>query len=213
MKAKILVVDDHEAARSGITLLLVDHGFQVIGVAENGRAAIAAVQSQQTDAVVMDVHMPKIDGLAAIEGIRSNNHDLPIVVVSAYENPTYIARAATLGAYDYVLKNGHSNTICESLSRAVSGQSPPTGSRLVKIREKLSEFVDPLRMPVDFPLTGREAQVLVHVALGLSNKEIAQSLNISVETVKEHVQNIIRKIKAKDRTDAAVRAVRLGLVD
>jgi DNA-binding NarL/FixJ family response regulator len=81
------------------------------------------------------------------------------------------------------------------------------------IRNLLKQSVDHRKLPAEFPLTGRESQVLVHVALGLSNKEIARSLEISVETVKEHVQNILRKIKANDRTDAAVRAVRLGIVD
>lgn len=213
MSAKVLIVDDHEAARMGISEILEDSGFTVANVAQSGKEAVTIVKSGAFDVVVLDVRMPAGDGLAALEALRDMTSELPIVVVSAYDNPTYIARAAALGAYDYVLKNGSSNKICESLQRAVDGETPPGGSRLTDIRKRLSQNIDHRELPAEFPLTGRESQVLVHVAFGLSNKEIARSLEISVETVKEHVQNILRKIKANDRTDAAVRAVRMGIVD
>ena len=136
-----------------------------------------------------------------------------MVILSAYDNPTYVARAAALGADDYVLKNGASQTMYESLDRAGNGKTPPPDSRLTKIRRTMRGRLTYRRCPRNCPLTGREAQVLRHVALGLSNKEIARSLAISVETVKEHVQNILRKIEANDRTDAAVRAIKLGILD
>ena len=213
MNPKILVVDDHEAARMGISEVLGDSGYSVAGVAQSGKEAISKLNGLSVDAILLDVRMPAGDGLVALEAIREGNENLPIIVLSAYDNPTYIARAAALGAYDYVLKNGVSDKICQSLACAVDGKEPPPESRLSKIRCKLSQSIDHRQLPDEFPLTGRESQVLVHVALGLSNKEIARSLEISVETVKEHVQNILRKIKANDRTDAAVRAVRLGVVD
>ena len=213
MTAKVLIVDDHEAARLGISEVLEDSGFTVAYQAEDGKEALSIVKNETFDVVVLDVRMPAGDGLTALEMLRNASSELPIVVVSGYDNPTYIARAAALGAYDYVLKNGNSNKICESLQHAVNGDPPPNGSRLTDIRKRLSQVVDHRRLPAEFPLTGRESQVLVHNALGLSNKEIARSLTISVETVKEHVQNILRKIKANDRTDAAVRAVRMGIVD
>jgi DNA-binding NarL/FixJ family response regulator len=212
MTAKVLVVDDHEAARLGIAEVLTDHGFEVVDQVENGRQAVTSVQSQRVDVVVLDVRMPSGDGLAALETLRSTHQDLPIVVMSGFDNPTYIARAAALGAVDYVLKNGQSNKICESLRCAIDGESPPKGSLLTDIRAQLSPNAVYRRLPDEYPLSRRESQVLAHVAFGLSNKEISRSLEISVETVKEHVQNVLRKIKATDRTDAAVRAVRMGIV-
>ena len=213
MNPRILVVDDHEAARLGISEVLGDSGYSVAGVAASGKEALTKLKGLTVDAILLDIRMPAGDGLVALEAIRDGNQNLPIVVLSAYDNPTYIARAAALGAYDYVLKNGVSDKICQSLACAVVGKEPPSGSRLSNIRCKLRQSIDRRKLPDEFPLTGRESQVLIHVALGLSNKEIARSLEISVETVKEHVQNILRKIKANDRTDAAVRAVKKGLVD
>ncbi len=213
MSGKVLIVDDHEAARLGISAALGDFGCSVAGFAENGKEALSRLPELVVDVVVMDVRMPEGDGLAALQSIRAAHEDLPIILLSSYDNPTYIARAAALGAYDYVLKNGVTSKLCESLTCALHGHAPPAGSRLSEIRNKLKRPVDSRKLPVELRLTGRESQVLVHVALGLSNKEIAKSLVISVETVKEHVQNVLRKMKANDRTDAAVRAMRLGLVD
>ena len=99
-----------------------------------------------------------------------------------------------------------------AIRRAAAGEAPPVGSLLQKTREAMEGSAMEESNPVNLPLTNREMQVLRHIALGLSNREISQSLTISVETVKEHVQNILRKISASDRTDAAVRAVKLGLV-
>jgi len=213
MNSKVLVVDDHEVARMGISHALADSEFEVVEYADSGKQAVSLLAELVVDAVLLDVRMPSGDGLAALETIRSSHENLPVVILSAYDNPTYIARATALGANDYILKNGISSDICDSLRRSISGTSPPLGSRMIEIRNQLSQEIDSRKLPKELPLTGRESQVLVHIALGLSNKEIAQSLEISVETVKEHVQNILRKIQANDRTDAAVRAVRLGLVD
>jgi DNA-binding NarL/FixJ family response regulator len=138
---------------------------------------------------------------------------LPVVILSAYDNLTYIARAAALGASDYVLKSRRHGDVQVSLQRAVRQELPSPHSMMARVHRMMREEVVTVDLPDGFPLTNREAQVLRHVALGLSNKEIGKSLAISVETVKEHVQNILRKVKAADRTDAAVRAIQAGIVD
>jgi len=128
---------------------------------------------------------------------------------TAFDNPTYIARAVAAGAHDYILKSCSRDELLDSIMNAASGQIPVRAGELRRVATTMSNRVatpDP-----DIPLTQREMQVLRHVALGLSNKEIAQSLTISVETVKEHVQNILRKLAVSDRTQAAVWAVRRGL--
>lgn len=213
MSLKVLIVDDHEVARVGISYLLQDRGFLVCGSVASGGEAAEIVKTESFDVVLLDIRMPNDDGLATIELIRQSRAGLPIVILSAYDNPTYVARAAALGANGYVLKSGSTQELDESLSRAANGDDPPTSSPLVSVRRLMREDVDVTTLPPAFPLTSREAQVLRHIALGLSNKEIARSLTISVETVKEHVQNVLRKISANDRTDAAVRAVKSGIVD
>lgn len=212
MSLKVLIVDDHEVARVGISYLLQGRGHLVSGSVATGGEAAALLKSESFDVVLLDVRMPNEDGLATTELIRQS-HTVPIVILSAYDNPTYVARAAALGANGYVLKSGSTHELDEALTRAANGDDPPPGSPLVSVRRMMREEVDVTTLPPAFPLTGREAQVLRHIALGLSNKEIARSLTISVETVKEHVQNVLRKISANDRTDAAVRAVKSGIVD
>jgi DNA-binding NarL/FixJ family response regulator len=213
MSLKVLIVDDHEVARIGISYLLEGRGFVVRASVGTGGEAIALVKNNAIDVVLLDVRMPNTDGLAILERIREAGQELAIVILSTYDNPTYIARAAAMGASDYLLKSGSSSALSDSLVRAAGGQSPPSSSPLIRVRRMMREEVDASTLPPEFPLTSREAQVLRHIALGLSNKEIARSLSISVETVKEHVQNILRKIRAHDRTDAAVRAIKSGLLD
>jgi len=213
MNLKVLIVDDHEVARIGLADLLKSFGFLVSASVASGDEAVSLLGDNSFDVVLLDVRMPATDGLVTLEMVKETNADLAVVILSAYDNPTYIARAAALGADDYVFKNGNSKSIYESLHRAGNGKTPPPESHLTRIRRTMCNEVDVSTLHSELPLTSREAQVLRHVALGLSNKEIARSLSISVETVKEHVQNILRKMKANDRTDAAVRSIKLGILD
>jgi len=132
------------------------------------------------------------------------------VMLSTFDNPTYVARAVASGAHDYMLKGCNRQELIDSITGAATGQLPMRAGELRRVATTMANRVatpDP-----DIPLTQREMQVLRHMALGLSNKEIAKSLTISVETVKEHVQNILRKLAVSDRTQAAVWAVRRGIV-
>lgn len=208
---EIIIVDDHEVVREGLSALLSGEDVSVVGTAGSSEEAISLVRQQPPDVVLMDVRMPEVDGLVTLETIRQESPELPIVMLSTYDNPTYVARAVALGANDYVLKGDSRETIIEALQRAASGDGSPPTSALRKVQHTMTRSGRDTD-GVDLPLTNREVQVLRHVALGLSNKEIGRSLNISVETVKEHIQNILRKLNAADRTDAAVRAVKLGLV-
>ena len=210
MTINILVADDHEVVRAGLSRLLEDSGITIVGEAENGEQAVEQTMRHQPDVVLMDIRMPEGDGLAALEKIRKEKPDVRIVMLSTYDNPTYVARAVALGACDYVLKGSPREDIIATIQAAGAGESPSRCGELRRIAAamKVRQVLD----DDDVPLTQRETQVLRHVALGLSNKEIGRSLEISVETVKEHVQNILRKIAVSDRTQAAVWAVRKGLV-
>lgn len=210
---KILVVDDHEAARMGLKTALEGGRATITAMAEDGRAALESLARASFDVVLVDVQMKKMDGLSLLSAIRESHPDLPVVMISADDNPIYLARAAANGAQDFVLKSDPTDTLERALCHAhMKGGSHP-GGRMDSLRRKLSSPVQVANLPVDVPLTSREGQVLRHIAYGLSNREIGSSLGISVETVKEHVQNILRKTGAADRTDVAVRAVRFGLID
>jgi DNA-binding NarL/FixJ family response regulator len=154
--------------------------------------------------------MPETDGLEALERIIDRSPRTKVVILTGHDNPTYIARAVALGAAGYLLKDSPRDTIVGAINRAHTGLPPDNESLMGRVKNTMAR-----RRPTydeDIPLTNREVQVLRHVALGLSNREIGRSLEISIETVKEHVQNILRKLEAGDRTEAAVWAVKKGLV-
>jgi DNA-binding NarL/FixJ family response regulator len=210
MSIRLLVCDDHEVIRTGLVSLLAGTDIEIIAEAANGKEAVEQAEKHHPDVVLLDIRMPDGDGLATLEKLRVKVPECKVVMLSTYDNPTYIARAVALGASDYVLKGSAREAIIATITAAAEGESPSRSGELrrvagaMKIRQVLDDD--------EVPLTQRETQVLRHVALGLSNKEIGRSLEISVETVKEHVQNILRKIAVSDRTQAAVWAVRRGLV-
>ncbi len=211
MSIRVLVADDHEMVRRGVATLLESSGVEVIGEASTGNEAVEAAGKLHPDVVLMDIRMENGDGIRALSQIKAQQPDLPVVMLSMYDNPTYVARSVTAGAVDYVLKGSSREQLVSAVKRAAEGKTPSDDSVLEKVRSKMASRSERLEQK-EFNLTHREFQVLRHIALGLSNREIAESLEISVETVKEHVQSILRKTRASDRTQAAVWAVREGFV-
>lgn len=210
MSKKLLIVDDHEIIRLGLRMMLEGSGLEIAGEATNAAEAIEAVEQMSPDVVLMDIRMEGGDGLNALGRMKLDHPDLPIVLYSAYDNPTYIARAVALGASGYVLKSAPRERLIEALTTAVAGESAWTREELRRVTGALA--TPRLSQDIEVPLTQRESEVLRQMALGLTNKEIAKMLGISYETVKEHVQHILRKIGVSDRTQAAVWAVRKNLV-
>jgi len=210
MSIRLLVVDDHEVIRKGLASLLAGTDIEIVAEAASGAEALTQAQEHTPDVILLDIRMPDGDGLSTLSKLRAEVPQCKIVMLSTYDNPTYIARAVALGANDYVLKGSPRASLVATIQAAAAGESPCPAGELRRIAATMAtrKAID----DEDVPLTQRETQVLRHVALGLSNKEIAKSLEISVETVKEHVQNLMRKIEVRDRTQAAVWAVRKGLV-
>jgi DNA-binding NarL/FixJ family response regulator len=210
MSVRLLIADDHEVIRTGLVALLAGSEIEIVGQAANGKDTVKLAEQLHPDVILLDIRMPDSDGLATLEKLRSKVPESKVVMLSTYDNPTYVARSVALGASDYVLKGSARQALVETITAAAKGESPSRSGELrrvagaMKVRQVLDDD--------EVPLTQRETQVLRHVALGLSNKEIGRSLEISVETVKEHVQNILRKIAVSDRTQAAVWAVRRSLV-
>jgi DNA-binding NarL/FixJ family response regulator len=210
MSVRLLIADDHEVVRAGLARLLAGTDIEIVAQAANGKECLKLAEKHKPDVVLLDVRMPDGDGLETLEKLRHKVPNSKVVMLSTHDIPTYIARAVTLGASDYVLKGSTRKALIDAIMAAAAGQSPPHAGELHRMARTMSsrQLLDDDQVQ----LTPRETQVLRHLALGLSNSEIGRSLEISVETVKEHVQNVLRKLAVKDRTQAAVWAVRKGLV-
>jgi DNA-binding NarL/FixJ family response regulator len=207
---KLLVADDHEVVRHGVASLLNGSDIKIVAEAASGEEAMQMARKHRPQVVLLDIRMPQSDGLATLEQLRSEMPETKVVVLSTYDNPTYVARAVALGASDYVLKGSSRQDLITAITAAAKGESPSKAGELRRVAGAMA--TRQATGDDDVSLTNRETQVLRHMALGLSNKEIGRSLTISIETVKEHVQNILRKISVSDRTQAAVWAVRKGMV-
>jgi DNA-binding NarL/FixJ family response regulator len=207
---KLLVADDHEVVRSGLRKLLAGSDIQVDAEVATGNAAVKYTLEHDVDVVLMDIRMPDGDGLTALGRIKLDKPDQPILMLSTFDNPTYIARAVALGANGYLLKGCTRDELVAAITTASTGENAWTRDELRRVTGALAP--PRLAADVEVSLTQRESEVLKQLAYGLSNKEIAQALGISYETVKEHVQHILRKIGVSDRTQAAVWAVRKELV-
>lgn len=209
-KIKLLIADDHEVVRCGLKTLLADTDIEVVAEVSTGEAAIRYALENDPDVVLMDIRMPGGDGLTSLGRIKLDKPEMPILMLSTFDNPTYIARSVALGASGYLLKGCTRDHLIKSIQMAAAGESAWTRDELRRVTGALA--TPRLTADIEVPLTQRESEVLRQLAYGLTNKEIAQALHISYETVKEHVQHILRKIGVSDRTQAAVWAVRKELV-
>ncbi|MBN2216174.1 MAG: response regulator transcription factor [Pirellulales bacterium] len=209
-KIKLLIADDHEVVRYGLKTLLADTDIEVVAEVSTGEAAIRYALENDPDLVLMDIRMPGGDGLTALGRIKLDKPEMPVLMLSTFDNPTYIARSVALGASGYMLKGCSRDELIKAIHIAASGESAWTRDELRRVTGALA--TPRLTADIEVPLTQRESEVLRQLAYGLTNKEIAQALHISYETVKEHVQHILRKIGVSDRTQAAVWAVRKELV-
>jgi len=209
-KIRLLIADDHELLRSGVKAMLAGTEIEVIAEVATGQAAVTYVSEHKVDVVLLDVRMPEGDGVTALGRIKLDKPDLPILMFSAFDNPAYVARAVALGASGFLLKGCTRDELVNAITKAAAGENLFT-------RDELRRVSGSLRTPrvtadIEVSLTEREADVLRQMAFGLTNKDIAKKLDIGCETIKEHVQHILRKIGLDDRTQAAVWAVRKGLV-
>jgi DNA-binding NarL/FixJ family response regulator len=207
---RLLIADDHEVVRSGLRSMFEGTTIKIVAEVATGQAAVKRALEEAVDVVLMDVRMPDGDGLTSLGRIKLDKPDLPILMLSTFDNPAYIARAVALGAAGYLLKGCTRSELIKAIETAAAGEN-------IWARDELRRVTGALATPritadVEVPLTQREGEVLRQLAGGLTNKQIADTLHISYETVKEHVQHVLRKIGVSDRTQAAVWAVRKELV-
>ena len=207
MGIRILIVDDHGVVRQGLRMYLaLDPELEVAGEAANGVEALRLAHELEPDVVLMDLLMPVMDGIAATEAIRRELPDIEVIALTSVLEDTVVYRAMRAGAIGYLLKDTQAAELCQAIKAAAAGQvqlSPPVAALLLR------EVPPP---PHPEPLTERETDVLRQLALGRSNKEIATALVIAEKTVRTHVSNILGKLGMTSRTQAALHAVRSGLV-
>ncbi|RMG01366.1 MAG: DNA-binding response regulator [Planctomycetota bacterium] len=210
-KIRLLIADDHEVVRTGLRSMLAGSEIEIVAEVGTGEEAVRhALERDDIDVVLLDIRMPKGDGLNALGRIKLEKQTMPVLMLSTFDNPTYIARSVALGANGYLLKGCSREELVDAIRRVAAGENVWTRDELRRVTGALA--TPRLGADVEVPLTQRESEVLRQLAYGLTNKEIAMALNISYETVKEHVQHILRKIGVSDRTQAAVWAVRKQLV-
>jgi NarL family two-component system response regulator LiaR len=207
MAIRVLIVDDHSVVRQGLKMFLgLDPDLQVVGEAANGAEALRLARELGPDVVLMDLLMPVMDGITAIGHIRREYPDIEVIALTSVLEDASVVSAVKAGAIGYLLKNTESDALRRAIKAAADGQvqlSPEAAARLMR----------EMRQPENpDALTERENEVLALIAKGRANKEIARDLQIGEKTVKTHVSNILSKLGVQSRTQAALHAVRTGLV-
>ncbi len=206
---KVALVHPREILRLGLTSVFKgEPGIRVVGQESAGKEAQKLTKKHEPNVLLLFDQLDDCDSFDLAKKLKGSSPDLKIVMVGVQENSTYMARAASAGAQDYLFEGSTGLAILETVRNAAAGKPPSPFSSYGKV---LASMRDRTSNPA-LELTPRELQVLRHIGYGLSNDEIARSMGISVETIKEHVQNILRKMTMKDRTQVAVWAVREGLV-
>lgn len=207
MAIRILIVDDHSVVRQGLKMFLrLDPELEVVGEAANGAEALQLVRELQPDVVLMDLLMPVMDGVAATAAIRRELPQTEVIALTSVLEDSSVFGAIRAGAIGYLLKDTEADELRRAIKAAAAGQvqlSPEAAMRLMR-EVRAPENPD--------ELTERETEVLCLLARGMSNKEIARELTIGEKTVKTHVSNILSKLNVPSRTQAALYAVRTGLV-
>ncbi len=212
-KIKVLIVDDHAVVRQGLRSFLELHEtIEVIGETSDGSEAVSAVKKERPDVILMDLLMSKMDGITAIKKIKEFEPDIKIIVLTSYSEDKKVFPAIKAGAMGYLLKDISPQDLIKAIEAVNKGERQLHADIVNKL---MNQFVDPQFKGTINPneLTEREMKVLSLIAEGLSNNKLAEKLSISEKTVKTHVSNILSKLNLTDRTQAAIYALKHGLVD
>lgn len=215
MTIRVVVADDQALIRTALrTLIESADDLDVVAVAGDGEAAVAAVRGFRPDVVVVDIRMPRMDGIEATRRIRELDPGVAVIVLTTYDQDEYVFRAIRAGAVGFLLKDGDADELIRGIRAAAAGEALMAPQAL---RSLLGEFArtpqpDALAAAAVDRLSTREREVLCHMANGRANDDIARTMFLSVATVKTHVGSVLTKLGVRDRTQAVVTAYRAGLV-
>ncbi|HFK1545626.1 response regulator [Bacillus albus] len=215
MKIKVLLVDDHTVVLKGLAFFLsTQKDLELVGEASNGKEALVKVGETNPDVVLMDLYMPEMDGVEATGCIKKEYPDVKVIVLTSFSDQAHVLPALRAGASGYILKDVEPDQLVEAIRSAYKGNiqlHPDIANALLSQTLPVEEKEEELSIQVNV-LTARENEVLQLLAKGMSNKEIASVLVITEKTVKAHVSSILSKLNLSDRTQAALYAVKNGIV-
>ncbi len=223
--ARLVVADDHDLIRMAMRAMLQgEPDLEVVGEAKDGREALELCRKRRPDLVLMDVQMPEMDGLTATRAIKEEHPGTVVLMVTAFEDPDYLLGAITAGAAGYVLKHYPRQQLLSAVRGVLQCESPLNQELAMRLLGRLTREAQQRTRPTPEPagkrgeplpcssLTTRELEVLRLLVLGKTNRQIAQEIHLSLSTVKTYLQRITSKLGVSDRTQAAVKAIELGLL-
>lgn len=211
MSIKVMLADDHILMREGIRQLLeFDGSIEVIAEANDGDECIEVLQEMKPQILLLDINMPKKNGIEVLEEIKKRNIDVKVLILTVHNEIKHLMKAIEIGVDGYILKDSESSELKKAINLIIGGESYIQPKLIPALNKRLvTRDIDKDKIN---SLTDRELEVLIQVANGMFNKEIATTLNISERTVKNHVSNIFKKIGVSDRTQAAVFAIKNDIV-
>lgn len=214
-KVRVLLADDHALFREGIRSLLEDQGdIEIVGEAEDGLEAIKLAAKLKPTVILMDINMPVVDGVEATRSILTDDEAIGIIILTMYPQDEYVFEALKAGAKAYLLKDTRSKQLLEVIRTVHRGQAVIDTDMTTRLLNEFRRLADKEEsVPKLQPLTDQERRILTLVAAGASNKDIASDLNLSERTIKNYLSVIFQKLQVNNRTEAAIRAVRDGLVE
>ena len=216
-KIRVLIADDHQVVREGLSAVLkMKEDIEVVGLAKDGVDAVEKARQLLPDVVLMDISMPRMNGVEATREIKRENPHIGVVVLTMYDEEDYIFDLVKAGATGYLLKDADSTQIAKAIRAVAHGESlihPTVASKILTEFSLLAQGKGRKPGRLEHDLTDREITVLRLVAEGKTNKEIANDLDLSEKTVKNHVRNIFHKLHVYDRTQAAIHAIRKGIIE
>lgn len=212
MPIRLMIVDDHQMLREGLRRSMSEIGFDVIGEASDGDEAVTRATAQRPDVILMDVTMPRMDGVEACRQVKDVLPDTHIVMLTMHADQSVLADAIRAGASGYLVKDCSTDEIADAVKMAAAGQTALSPQLAATMLDEVRRMEEQERAQETRLITKREEEVLQRIADGCSTTEVAEGLYISQKTVKNHLASIYQKLEARDRTQAVLQAVRMGIV-
>jgi len=210
----LVIADDHPMVRAGLRSMLSDSRIRIVGESSNGREALEMVSRLKPNVILMDIRMPDLDGIQALEAIKAEKLDTRVVMVTTYRSTAYLLRSLSAGAAGFVLKDISREELLAAVYSVAQGTSLVDSQFLQDVLRNLESAEKTNESPEDLveQLTAREMDILRLMVEGLTNQAIGDVLGLSAGTIKGYVQTVMHKLGTTDRTQAAVKAIRMGLV-